>query len=766
MTNVLPAAGGQRAPRETDFSKDADKLIRRLSLVAYLLTRRNRPVRAEQIRATVEGYPGMTDDAFKRRFYEDRLELALLGIDIRSETDEDGGEVYTLPAAGYYLPAIDLTGEELLALGSCLLVLEERFAYSKPLRLALLSLAQGRPELLAQEVAPPLAVLTTREALHASSQLPRLQDAIADRKTVYFRYYAIGRDEIAERTVDPYGLLLVGDEWYLVGFCHARKALRTFRLGRIRSRIRYATRRPHDFVVPSEFSLADLRDRPPWQLDSGGPTARIRVCADMAWWVEAHYAHCGAVEPVETDDKAERAVCGRAASESQARGDRDIVYSTRYASARSLVAWVLGMGEAAEILAPMELREMAAAQLDLLLRRIDQPPVHPAGAAGRTGDTPPSGRASAVTASPPAAQRMQAGPGTRGHDDWLVEVDRFTRLTALANYLLAHCGEAGEAAIGVRQASVALGTTPADLRADIRLLNLVNFGGDGALLYAEIKGAAVRVTCDMAGPALAAPARLSPLQADTLLLAVELVGGQVPSAAAGALRSAAAKITAARRGAPPAVEASSAVDASDDILAAVSAAIRDHRLMDIEYWSAGRGAHTSRTVEPYMLVRQRGEWYYVSYCLRSGAIRTFRVGTTKSANLRDERYTPRPEVQLDLYRQGGIPSSAQYAPKAARLWYGPQVARWIAEREHAEKASRGGVVATQPYLDDPWLIHHVLRYGGEAVPLSPPQAVAAVRAAAVELRARYRMEDPARPPEGADSASPDSSPGTRPAVRR
>ncbi len=707
--------GGRSAPREADFAKDADKLIRRLSLVAYLLTRGNRPVRAEDIRERVEGYPGMTDDAFKRRFYEDRAELASLGIGIRSEPDDEGGgELYTLPADAYYLPAIDLTHEELLALGSCLRMLEERFAYSKPLRLALLSLAQGRPELLEQESAPPLTVLTTREATLAGRRLPRLQDAVADRKTVVFDYYAIGRDKTQERTVDPYGLLLLGDEWYLIGRCHMRDALRTFRLSRIRSRVRHATRKPHDFTVPANFSLAAFRDRPSWQLDDGGPVARIRVSTAMAWWVEAHYAHCGTIEP---------------------DGDEGgVILSTRYAAARPLLAWAMGMGEAAEIIEPTELRAMAVDQLDLLLRRLDEPPIPahdlPSLAGKSATRAGASGRSSAR-----AAGRDTTTDG-RAAGDWHVEVDRFTRLTALASYLLAHC-EDSEAELDLARTVAALGTSESELRDDLRVLNLVNFGGDGNLLYAEPKRRTIEVTCDLAGPALATPARLSPLQADTLLLAIELVGGRPPSAAAGALGTAAAKIVAARHGVPPAVAAATTVDAAEDILAAVNEAVREHRLLDIEYWSEGRDEYTRRTVEPYVLVRQRGEWYYVCHCRRSNGVRAFRVATTKSARLLDERFEPRPEVQVDLYRREGIPTSAQYSHQAATVWYGVPVARWIAERQGVVEAPDGAVLAAQPYLDEPWLVHHVLRYGGQAVPLAPPQAVAAVRAGAAALRERY-----------------------------
>ena len=103
------------------------------------------PVSIHFSKVTKEDY---TEEAFKKRFYEDRSELAGLGVEVEAEPGDDGSELYSLPADAYYLPAIELTQQELTALAACLAVLEERFAYSQPLRLALLSLAQGRPELL------------------------------------------------------------------------------------------------------------------------------------------------------------------------------------------------------------------------------------------------------------------------------------------------------------------------------------------------------------------------------------------------------------------------------------------------------------------------------------------------------------------------------------------------------------------------------------------------------------------------------------------
>jgi predicted DNA-binding transcriptional regulator YafY len=683
--------------REEGFSKDADKLVRRLSLVALLLSRRGQPVTAAEIRSRVEGYPLMTEEAFKRRFFEDRDELRRLGIEIRADQDpfsETSTELYSLPADAYYLEPVELDGEELAALAACLAVLEHRFAYSQPLRLALLSLAQGRPELLTEAEAPPLTVVP--ETREPAAALPKLQAAAAERKTVEFEYYAITRDETMLRTVDPYGLQLVAGEWYLIAWDHLREDLRTFRLSRIRSKVKHHTKRPHDFTPPADFDLATYRDRPAWQLAEPRGSARIRVSPVMAWWVAAHWAHCGAVEQLD---------------------DGAIVYETPYADARPLLSWVLGLGDEAELLEPAELRRRIAGELDELEALLD------AAAPERSGKAP-------------AVAKAPAGRRRKPDDDLKVEVDRFTRLTALTSYLLRRCKD-DEALLDVADVRADLGVTADELRQDVRLLNLVNFGADGALLYAEFEGRnKLSVFCDLAGPALRRPARLSPLQADTLLLAVDLVGNHLPTATGAALSSAADKLRAARGG-HQAVVSSDLLHPDDELLTLVNRAIVDRRLLAIEYWTEGTDRVTERVVEPYLLVHSRGEWYFVCWCRTAGGTRVFRVATTKKAELLDETFAPREDVELDVYRREGIPTSGSYAPRAATVWYSPVVARWIAERQPVERLADGSCVASQPYVDVRWLAAHLLRFAGQARPLDPPEAVDGVRAAVRRLRERY-----------------------------
>src|SRR3954468_17321419 len=129
------------------MAKDTEKLIRQLSLISYLMAER-RPVTALEIRRDVEGYSGMNEDAFARRYYADRAELESLGIALTVDKPADGiaeQENYSLRPENFHLPAIAFSDGELAALQTALSLLDGEFAYAEPLRLALQQISWGRP---------------------------------------------------------------------------------------------------------------------------------------------------------------------------------------------------------------------------------------------------------------------------------------------------------------------------------------------------------------------------------------------------------------------------------------------------------------------------------------------------------------------------------------------------------------------------------------------------------------------------------------------
>ena len=239
------------------MAKDTEKLIRQLSLISFLMAER-RPVTALEIKREVEGYSGMNDDAFARRFYADRAELESLGIELKVDKPAEGyyeAENYSLPPENFYLPAIEFTDSELGALRTALSLLDGEFAYAEPLRLALQQLSWGKPSPL---TAPPhravaLGVTAAAGGRELSQRLSKIETAIFRRKTILFDYYTMGRDALESRKVDPYHLLFRGGQFYLVGHSHERDDVRVFRLSRIRGKVGYSSKAEHDFPPPEGF---------------------------------------------------------------------------------------------------------------------------------------------------------------------------------------------------------------------------------------------------------------------------------------------------------------------------------------------------------------------------------------------------------------------------------------------------------------------------------------------------------------------------------
>src|SRR3954465_2618998 len=347
-----PPGGAGRAWHTRAMAKDTEKLIRQLSLISYLMAER-RPVTALEIRRDVEGYSGMNEDAFARRFYADRAELESLGIPLTVDKPADGvaeQENYSLRPENFHLPAIEFSDGELAALQTALSLLDGEFAYAEPLRLALQQISWGRPSPLRAPEQQSVALgLTASAGGHELSQrLAKIETAIFRNKTVLFDYYTMERDETGPRKVDPYHLLYQGGQFYLLGHSHERDALRVFRLSRIRGKVAYATKAEHDFRRPADFDPRPYAARADWQFGDPVDTAEIRVSERIGWQVERHYGRYGAIEHDE---------------------DGSVVLRTEYANARQLSAWVLGLGEHARVQAPAPLADEVARRAALVAER-------------------------------------------------------------------------------------------------------------------------------------------------------------------------------------------------------------------------------------------------------------------------------------------------------------------------------------------------------------------------------------------------------------
>jgi proteasome accessory factor C len=684
------------------MAKDTEKLIRQLSLISYLMAER-RPVTALDIKRDVEGYSGMNEDAFARRFYADRAELESLRIPLTVEKPLDGvaeQENYSLRPENFHLPAIAFSDSELAALATALSLLDGEFAYAEPLRLALQQITWGRPSPLTAPDNGGVALgITASAGGHELSQsLAKIETAIFRHKTITFEYFTMERGELGARTVDPYHLLFRGGQFYLLGYAHERGALRAFRLSRIRGKVAYATKAEHDFRRPTDFDPRAYANLAAWQFGEIVGTAEIRIAERIAWLLERHFGRYGEIREVE--------------------GSGDRLFITDYASERQLVSWVLGLGENAWVLAPAQLAAELKRRVALLIERHTKLP---------------KGTERATESSAAAIVSHNGNGDGAGRADTAIRPERFARLVTLASILI----QAGRAGRRLKIADVCerLQISDAELREDIGVLNVVNFGGGSYVLYAEIdeQDGTIDVDPEPYSDNFARPARLLPVEAKALVAAIDLIGEHLPQ---GSLTSARTKIVRALGEDPMEQGLQVAHAGADDSVVSrvISKAIKNRVLLDLDYYKENEDEYSARRVEPYALINGREGWYVATFDPAKADVRHFRLDRVRRAEATTERFEPRPEVNPSADVDGWPRTGEVSASRTARVWISPERARWAREqRKVVGEWSDGSIAVELSFAGVDWLVREVLKEAGDAAVLEPPDARAAVLAAAARI---------------------------------
>jgi predicted DNA-binding transcriptional regulator YafY len=703
------------------MAKDTEKLIRQLSLISYLMAER-RPVTALEIRRDVEGYSGMNEDAFARRFYADRSELESLRIQLTVERPADGAaeqENYSLRPENFHLPPIAFTDKELAALQTALSLLDGEFAYAEPLRLALQQITWGRPSPLRapEQRSVALGITASAGGHDLSARLAKVETAIFRNKTIVFEYYTMGRDEVSSRKVDPYHLLFQGGEFYLLGNSHERKAIRVFRLSRIRGKVSYATKAEHDFHRPDDFDPRAYANRADWQLGDEQGLARVLVSERIAWQIERHFGRYGLIRnPADVEAEDGEALAGVPVED----GDR--IYETSYSSPRSLVSWLLGLGVNARLLGPPELAEELCARLGQLRERHDEEP-------------PASRRKRAARAAEePTKRSTRKADGDDARPEAAIRPERFARLVTLASILI-DAGRKGERIV-MAEIRERLQISDEELREDVNVLNVVNFGGGSYVLYAEIKEeeGEIEVDPEPYSDNFDRPARLLPVEAKALVAAIDLIGEHIPE---GSLTSAREKIVSALGEDPmeQGLQVAPPVSDDSDVARTISKAIVEHLVAELEYFKENEDEISKRRVEPYALTNGREGWYVACFDLDRDAMRHFRLDRIKHAVVTDEGFQPRPEVDPAAGVEGWLRTGEVEASRSARVWVAPERARWAREaRRVVEERADGSVIVELSFAGVDWLVREILREAGDAAVLEPEDAREAVRVAVARLR--------------------------------
>jgi predicted DNA-binding transcriptional regulator YafY len=159
-----------------------------------------------------------------------------LGIPIEAERGRNGAYVLS---AGFKLPPMMFTNEEALAL-TVGLISARRLNLAdadRAVESALAKLERVMPLELKGRVRALTETVTldgkTGSSTPPGEEVLSLMSGAAQLQQRVHLHYRPSQGEPTERDFDPYGLTYYLNKWYVVGYCHLRKDLRSFRLDRI-----------------------------------------------------------------------------------------------------------------------------------------------------------------------------------------------------------------------------------------------------------------------------------------------------------------------------------------------------------------------------------------------------------------------------------------------------------------------------------------------------------------------------------------------------
>jgi predicted DNA-binding transcriptional regulator YafY len=163
--------------------------------------------------------------------------------------------------------------------------------------------------------------------------------AILETKTIHTIYHTQYRNETTERHIDPYYLVPREQRFYLIGYCHLKREIRTFRISRFQ-RVEL-TGQPFEM---GDFNIKSYLKNT-WSIERGDKsiTFKVRFNPEVARYIREEELF---VHPRMKDQR-----------------DGSLIFEVTVNNEREFLKWVMQYGPAAEIIEPVSARDNLRQQL-------------------------------------------------------------------------------------------------------------------------------------------------------------------------------------------------------------------------------------------------------------------------------------------------------------------------------------------------------------------------------------------------------------------
>lgn len=220
--------------------------------------------------------------------------LSASGVPIISDTGHNGG--YTLLNNFIEAPLFFDVEEQTALLHAAIFAKEAGYFFDEALERATSKLkmySNQEQERMLKQYLEGVEVISSIEKPHIKPVLRKLEDSIVNELSIEIEYHTSKEEQSKCRTIDPYGLVYWSNKWYIVGFCHMRNEIRSFRVDRIyniaQTKIKF--NRPQDFSASKFFMeklLGSVKDKKKFiYLVIGGKASSLdNLCQH---WFLGHY---------------------------------------------------------------------------------------------------------------------------------------------------------------------------------------------------------------------------------------------------------------------------------------------------------------------------------------------------------------------------------------------------------------------------------------------------------------------------------------------
>jgi predicted DNA-binding transcriptional regulator YafY len=240
------------------------------------------------------------------------------------------------------LSTYPLTQGELFALtiGARMLAAYSGSAYRHELETAITRLSERLPEqnwVDLQKLAQEHMLFRATASVDLDPEIwQRLESACHQDRSVLMTYYTAGRNATSDRQLDPYFLHIYrGTNPYVIGYCHNRKMVRSFRIDRIRKIEVLATKFDRDPSFDAREYLDSI-----FQHEAGGSVLAVKIEFDRE---TAPYVKDRKWHPSQTIAE---------------YPDGSIALSMTVKGINDVKRWVLGYGKGAKVISPPELVDL------------------------------------------------------------------------------------------------------------------------------------------------------------------------------------------------------------------------------------------------------------------------------------------------------------------------------------------------------------------------------------------------------------------------